>query len=52
MSNVNYFIRSFSQVMEYDSNTNVHWAMTDVVSSRDDIERKFGKYTYSKVNNL
>jgi hypothetical protein len=36
--------------MQYDSRTNYHWAMSDPVLDRPDIERKFGMFTYNKVN--
>ena len=35
--------------MYYDSNTNEHWPMTDPVTTRSDVDRKFGVFTYSKV---
>jgi len=35
-------------VMQYDSDTNVHWAITDNVTSRKDIERMFGMFSYQK----
>jgi hypothetical protein len=37
--------------MNYDSQTNYHWAMSDPVLDRPDIERKFGIFTYNKVKN-
>jgi len=43
-----YILEETFPVMEVDSNTNVHWAMTDPVTTRDDIERKFGSFTYKK----
>ncbi len=42
---------SYIQVMQYDSRTNYHWAMSDPVLDRPDIERKFGMFTYNKVKN-
>ncbi|XP_023340452.1 puromycin-sensitive aminopeptidase-like protein isoform X2 [Eurytemora carolleeae] len=36
------------RVLRSDSDTTLHWAMTDPVTSRDDIERKFGQFTYQK----
>ena len=35
--------------MHFDSMTNYHWAMSDPVLNRPDIERKFGIFTYNKV---
>lgn len=35
-------------VMHFDSRRNYHWAMSDPVLNRPDIERKFGMFTYNK----
>jgi hypothetical protein len=40
----------YMQVMHYDSMTNYHWAMSDPVLNRPDIDRKFGMFTYNKVD--
>ena len=42
------FVEETIYVMQYDSDTNIHWAMTDVVTTRDDVDRKFGIFTYEK----
>jgi len=42
------YVRETQRVMMYDENTSMHWAMTDDVTDRNDIERKFGSFTYQK----
>ena len=41
-------VKETRRVMWYDEDTSRHWAMTDKVADRDDIERKFGMFTYQK----
>jgi len=42
------YVGETQRVMLQDQNTKTHWAMSDSVSTRDDIERKFGSFTYQK----
>jgi aminopeptidase N len=41
-------VRDTQRVMLADEDTSKHWAMTDDVVDRNDIERKFGMFTYQK----
>jgi len=41
-------VRETQRVMFSDEDTSKHWAMTDDVTDRNDIERKFGMFTYQK----
>lgn len=43
-----FLVEETNYVMMSDSDTTIHWAMTDPVISRSDIERKFGMFTYQK----
>jgi len=42
------YVRAMQRVMTIDQNPKVHWAMSDPVISRNDIERKFGTFSYQK----
>ena len=42
------YVKDTQRVMFPDENIDGHWAMTDPVADRSDIERKFGKFTYQK----
>jgi len=42
------YVRETQRVMKADEDTSKHWAMTDDVKDRNDIERKFGMFTYQK----
>ena len=42
------YVKDTQRVMSPDENIEGHWAMTDPVADRSDIERKFGKFTYQK----
>merc|ERR1712032_1123945 len=42
------YVKDTQRVMFPDENVDSHWAMTDPVADRSDIERKFGKFTYQK----
>jgi len=43
-----FYVQESQRVMLFDENTAWHWAMSDEVSSRQDVERKFGMFTYQK----
>ena len=42
------YVKDTQRVMSPDEDITGHWAMTDPVADRSDIERKFGKFTYQK----
>jgi len=42
------YVRETQRVMMSDEDTSKHWAMSDDVTDRNDIERKFGSFTYQK----
>jgi len=42
------YVTESQRVMFADEDTSSHWAMTDDVTDRNDIERKFGMFTYQK----
>lgn len=43
-----FYVEESQWVMYEDMDTRHHWAMTDPVTTRDDIDRKFGDFTYNK----
>jgi len=42
------YVDETQYVMYYDQDPNYHWALSDAVTTRADIERKFGVFTYDK----
>ena len=42
------YAKDTARVMAADEDTTSHWAMTDPVADRSDINRKFGQFTYQK----
>jgi len=43
-----FYVEETQWVMYEDQDTRHHWAMTDPVTTRPDIDRKFGDFTYNK----